>query len=137
MRRVPGLVSLTEWTVAAVVAAVVVWAGAQAVGPWLAVPSSAGTIEAVALPPGVPARAISVPTLILVDGTVVRIGDTQADLRARLGEAPEDPPPHASRGDFGDRLSRAYHRHGTHFFIVTERTEPGGAIRVSGIYLPR
>lgn len=137
MPRFLSLVSLVEWAAAMAVAGVLVWAGAQGVRPWLAARPGTASIDADVAPEGVPARAQSVPLLVLMDGTAIRVGDAQADVHGRLGESPDDAPPVTSRGPFGDRLARAYARQGTRFFVVTERTEPGGAPRVVGIYLPR
>lgn len=137
MPRFPSLASLVEWVAAMAVAGALVWVGAQVVRPWLV--SSAGTasIEAGAPPEGVPASAQGVPVLLLMDGTALRVGDTQADVHGRIGTAQADPPPAVSRGIFGDRLVHAFERQGTRFYVVTERTEPGGLPKVVGIYLPR
>ncbi len=118
-------------------AAVVLWLGFTLAGDWFTRTPSAVSVEANEVPEGVPSSAQRVPLLILLDGTTLRVGDAQVDMHARLGEAPGDQPPRVSRGPFGDRLTREYERQGTQFFVVCERTEPGGPVRVSRIYLPR
>lgn len=129
--------SFVEWIAAALVATAVLWVGFTWAGPWLTRAPATVSVEANQVPAGVPGNAQPVPLLVLVDGTAIRVGDTQVDIHARLGEAPDDPEPQASRGAFGDRLVRTYQRQGTRFFLVCERTEPGGPVRVSRIYLPR
>jgi len=135
--RLPHLGSLVEWVAAALVATAVVWVGVTWASPWRTRAPAIVSVDASLVPAGVPGNAQSVPLLVLIDGTAIRVGDTQVDIRARLGEAPDDPEPQASRGAFGDRLTRTYLRQGTRFFLVCERTEPGGPVRISRIYLPR
>lgn len=129
--------SLVEWLAAMAVAGALVWVGVEGVRPWLVARPGSGSIDVDTPPEGVPARAQGVPLLFLMDGTAIRVGDAQADVRGRLGESAEDSPPVTGRGPFGDRLVHAYERQGTRFFVVTERTEPGGLPKVTGIYLPR
>lgn len=129
--------SFVEWVAAAIVATAVVWVVFSWASPWLTRAPGSVSVDASLVPDGVPGNAQPVPLLVLIDGTAIRVGDTQVDIHARLGEAPDDPAPQASGGAFGDRLTRTYLRQGTRFFLVCERTEPGGPIRVSRIYLPR
>jgi hypothetical protein len=138
VRRLPNVGSLVEWLAAGVVAAATLSACFTWVGPWLTnTPGGAPSVEANQVPEGVPPRAQSVPMLVLLDGTTIRVGDLQSDLRARLGESPDDPAPEVSRGPFGDRIIRTYDRQGSQFFVVCERTEPAGPVKVARIYLPR
>jgi hypothetical protein len=74
------------------------------------------------LPVAVPARAISVPVLLLLDGKEVRVG-------AEVGRQQVD------RGALGDRLTRFYEYRGTRFVLVFEPFERNGTMRVAGIYL--
>lgn len=137
MRRLVDLGSLAEWAAAAAAAAAVLWGVSVWLGHQAPGAPGAAVADMAAAPPGVPPGAQSVPLLVLVDGTTIRVGDTQADIHAALGEQPHDPAPRVSRGAFGDRLTRVYERHGTRFVVVCERTEPGGPVRVARIYLPR
>ena len=41
-----------------------------------------------------------------------------------------------SRGEFGERHTRAYLVDGTRFYVVCERLQREGPIRVAGVYLP-
>jgi hypothetical protein len=89
-----------------------------------------------ALPVAVPARAVSVPSLLLADGRQIRVGDTLAHVdrtapwRAGPGRETID------RGALGERLTRAYEYQGTSFIVVFEPFERAGAPRVAAIYLP-
>jgi hypothetical protein len=129
--------SLVEWAAAAVVAMAVLWLGFTWIGPWLAQGPAPAAVEANEVPEGVPNGAQSVALLVLVDGTRIRVGETQSDIHARLGDLKDDPAPRVSKGPFGDRLTRSFERQGTEFFLVCERTEPGGPVKVARIYLPR
>jgi hypothetical protein len=130
--------SFVEWALAAAVAAAGIWFVAAPIqGLWgsrdeipmpLLAPAS--------LPPGLPASATSVPVMLLLDGREVRQGDLRSKVDALLPDSLALGPPHVSVGDFGDRHTRGYLVDGTRFFIVCERTEPGGPMRVSGVYLP-
>ena len=91
---------------------------------------------AAALPPAVPARAVSVPSLLLADGRQIRVGDTLAHVD-RLTEWRSAPGRQTvDRGALGERLTRAYEYQGTSFLVVFEPFERAGAPRVAAIYLP-
>jgi hypothetical protein len=91
---------------------------------------------ATALPVAVPARAVSVPSLLLQDGRQIRVGDTLAHVngiapwRAAPGRETVD------QGALGERLTRAYDYQGTSFVVVFEPFERAGVPRVAAIYLP-
>ena len=86
-------------------------------------------------PAGLPARAVSVPVLLLPGGREVRVGDTVAEIARRLGRQAEVGTQTAERARFGERLLRFYERDGTRFVLVFESIEAGGPLRVAGIYL--
>lgn len=88
-----------------------------------------------AVPSAVPARAISVPVLLLLDSKEVRVGDTVDDVSRKLGRAAEVGRQTVDRGALGDRLTRFYEHHGTRFVLVFEPFERQGPLRVAGIYL--
>ena len=88
------------------------------------------------LPPGVPGGVAGVPVMLLLDGRAIRIGDLQATVVALLPERIADGPPHVSAGEFGDRVTRAYRIDGSRVYLVYERSERGGPMRVSGIFVP-
>jgi hypothetical protein len=91
---------------------------------------------ATALPAAVPERAVSVPSLMLLDGRQIRVGDTLARVdeiatwRVAGGRQVID------RGALGERMTRFYDYQGTSFVIVFEPFERDGALRVAAIYLP-
>ena len=87
------------------------------------------------LPTAVPARAISVPVLLLLDGKEVRVGDSVEHVSKTLGRAAEVGRQLADRGAIGDRLTRFYDHNGTRFVLVFEPFERNGQLRVAGIYL--
>jgi len=89
-----------------------------------------------ALPAAVPQRAVSVPSLMLLDGRQIRVGDTLA----RVDEIASWPAAGGrqviDRGALGERMTRFYERQGTSFVLVFEPFERDGALRVAAIYLP-
>jgi hypothetical protein len=97
----------------------------------------AGSVAPVtALPAAVPARAVSVAKLMLVEGPPIRVGDSLARVDQIV------PWPAASgrqvidRGALGERRTRFYEHQGTSFVVVFEPFERDGALRVAAIYLP-
>ena len=88
------------------------------------------------LPPGVPAGAASVPVMLLLDGREVRQGELQSRLQQMLPQKLLAGPVLRSNGEFGDRQTLPYVVSGTKFYVVCERTDRGGPMRISGIYLP-
>jgi hypothetical protein len=84
---------------------------------------------------GVPARAVSVPVLLLAGKREVRVGDTVSAVAARLGRDAEVGSQIVERARFGDRLTRFYEHGGTRFVLVFEPFEAGGQPKVAAIYL--
>jgi len=76
-----------------------------------------------------------VALLVFLDGRELRVGDPTSTLNALVDESMAEGQPRISRGPFGDRQVRAYQRDGTRFYVVSERTEPGGRVSVAGIFL--
>jgi hypothetical protein len=87
------------------------------------------------MPAAVPARAISVPVLLLLDGKEVRVGDSVDAVARTLGRSAEVGRQLVDHGALGDRLTRFYEHGGTRFVLVFEPFERNGAMRVAGIYL--
>jgi hypothetical protein len=128
-----------EWAVAAVFLLSTLGVAALIVRELRTAPRAAQppvTAAPAALPVAVPARAVSVPSLLLADGRQIRVGDTLAQVnaitpwRAAAGRETVD------RGSLGERLTRAYEYQGTSFVVVFEPFERAGAPRVAAIYLP-
>ena len=87
-------------------------------------------------PPGVPAGATSVPVLLMLDGRELRHGELHSRLMQMLPEEFVEGPIVRSSGEFGERHTRAFVVNGMKFYVVCERTESGGPLRIAGIYLP-
>ena len=47
-----------------------------------------------------------------------------------------DGPPYVTRAQFGDRHTRAYNVSGSRFYVVCERTEANGPMKIAGIFVP-
>ena len=128
--------SFFEWVAAACGVAVLVWLISVPVQRILG-PRVEASIDAPAqLPPGVPGGATNVPVMLLLDGREIRHGDLHSRLVQLLPEKLVEGPIVRSSGDLGDRHTRAYIVNGMRFYVVCERSEPGGPMRVAGIYLP-
>jgi hypothetical protein len=132
--------SAIEWVLAAVVIAAAafigstVWQELRTVNA--AVPVIARAASSVApVPTGVPARAVSVPVLLLAGRKEVRVGDTVSAIATLLGRAAEIGTQAVERAPFGERLIRFYEHHGTRFVLVFEPFEKGGEPKVAAIYL--
>ena len=127
--------SFFEWLAAAVGAGAVVWVSSVPAQRLMGPHVEAAPVEASpAAPPGVPAGATSVPVMYLLDGRVIRQGELHTRLVQILPD--ENGPIARSEGPLGERVTRAYTVDGTRFFVVCERVEPGGPMRVTSIYLP-
>ena len=133
--------SVLEWAVAAAfLGATIAVAGlliAAMGAPRFPIPTnSVARPAATATPACIPEGAVSVPVLPFPDGRQLRVGDTAADVAARLGRAAELGRQEVDRGVLGDRLTRFYEYGGFRFIVVYEPFERGGEYRVAGIYLP-
>jgi hypothetical protein len=129
--------SLFEWLVAAAGVVLLVWLIAVPVQRALGPGVEASLVDvAPGNPPGVPAGASNVPVMLLGGGREIRHGDLFSRVSAFLPERLAEGPAHLSPGEFGDRMTRAYAVDGAKFYVVWERTEPSGPMRISGIYLP-
>ena len=132
--------SFVEWAVAVAIIAALLGAGPAAVRELRGVnpvtPLSAREPFAWPVPAAVPARAVSVPLLLLPDGAEVRTGDTLAAVVSRLVGLREVAPKTVDRVATGERLILFYEHAGRRFIMVVEPTEPADEARVSAIYLP-
>jgi hypothetical protein len=128
--------SALEWLAAAGGVLGIVWLISVPVQRVLG-PRVEASIEApAALPPGVPAGASNVPVMLLLDGREIRHGELQSRLAQLLPDKLVDGPVIRSNSGLGERHTRAFNLNGMKFYVVCERTEPGGPLRISGIYLP-
>jgi hypothetical protein len=129
--------SLFEWLAAAAGVAGVIWLVSVPVQRILGPRVEAALVETPAtLPPGVPGGATSVPVMLLLDGREIRNGELQTRLFQLLPRKLVDGPVLRSNGEFGERQTMTYVVSGTKFYVVCERTDRGGPMRISGIYLP-
>ena len=129
--------ALLEWLVAAVGVVLLVWLISVPVQRILGPGVEAALVDTTpSLPPGVPGGATNVPVMLLLDGREIRTDELHTRLNTLLPEKMADGPPHRSTGEYGERHARAYVVHGVRFYVVCERMEPGGPMRVSGIYVP-
>jgi hypothetical protein len=133
--------SVLEWLVAAafIVALVavgsIVWRELRTVTTTLPVIAHESQADAAVPPAGVPARAVSVPVLLLPGGNAVRVGESVAAIAARLGREAEVGTQTVDRARFGERLTRFYEHLGTRFVLVFEPFEEKGEPKVAAIYL--
>jgi hypothetical protein len=131
--------AIFEWVAAAVAVVLLLWAVSVPIQRTFG-PGVQAAIAEVDLtkdtPPGVPLGATLVPVMLLLDGRELRQGDLHARLEAVLPAKLLEGPPVVSAGQFGDRHTRTYRINSTQVFVVCERAEPNGQMKVAGIYLP-
>jgi hypothetical protein len=93
--------------------------------------------EALPDPPAtVPPRSVSVPVLLLADGSELRVGDPASTASMHLGAAAEVAPPAIDRTTFGERVTRFYAQNGQRFVVVLQPLSGDRDVRVAAIYLP-
>jgi len=132
--------SLLEWIAASAAIIAVIAVGSVLVRDLRTVSAVTPVIaheDAVADPPAaVPTRSVSVPVLLLSDGSQLHVGDTVAELTNRLGRDAEAAPRAIDRTSSGDRETRFYAQGGQRFAVVLQALAGDGQVRVSAIYLP-
>ena len=97
--------------------------------------SGAQASPASTAPAAIPSDAGSVQALALGEGLQIRVGDAADAALARLGSGVTLLSKVGDRGPLGAREVRSYQLAGTKFILVLEPFERGGAQRVAGIYL--
>ena len=133
------LESIIEWAVAAAFIVALLAAGSLVVGEFRAVsavePVIAGeTFPPAVVPAAVPPRAVSVPMLLLADGTQVRVGDSVSAVAERLGPNADAGVQSIERDANGGRLTRFYDMAGARFILVFEPADQSAEQRVTAIY---
>ncbi len=88
-----------------------------------------------ALPAVLPAGAMSVPVLLLLDGKEIRVGDSLDKVNALVGPGAQRSSQTVQSGPLGERFVHEYEHAGTRFLLVFEPFERGGPPRVATIYL--
>jgi hypothetical protein len=86
-------------------------------------------------PANVPPRAVSVPMLLLSNGTQLHIGERASTIAAKLPTAWQSGSDALERGANGPRVTRSYDDGRTQFTLVFESPEDGAEQRVAAIYL--
>jgi hypothetical protein len=129
--------SLFEWVAAAACVGALLWIISvpiqRMIGPRVEAAIAETTKDT---PPGVPSGATIVPVMLLMDGRELRQGDLHSKLETILPAAAAEGPAQISRAEFGERHTRSYMIDGARFYVVCERAQPNGAMKVAGIYLP-
>ena len=87
-------------------------------------------------PATVPPRSVSVPVVVLVDGSELRVGDTAAEVLAHVSANSEVAPATVDRTALGERVTRFYAQNGQRFVVVLQPPAGDGEVRVAAIYLP-
>lgn len=129
--------SLFEWLAAAAGVGALIWLLSVPVQRVIGPRVDAALVDVpTSLPPGVSAGATNVPGIMLLDGREIRTGDLQSRVTSLLPDSAAQGPTLVSTGEFGERRTRTYVVDGTKFFVVFERLERGGPMRVVGVYLP-
>ena len=128
--------SFVEWIAAAAGVAALVWLISVPVQRLIGPRVEASIDAPEALPPGVPGDAKNVPVILLQDGREIRHGELHSRLVQVLPDRLITSPILRSNGQFGERHTRGYDVNGMRFYVVCERPEPGGPMRIAGIYLP-
>lgn len=131
--------SLLEWILAAACIVAIMAAGSLAVREFRTVAAVTPVIAHEAAlpepPAAVPARAISVPVLLLPDGVELRVGDPASEVDSRLGRLAEVAVPSIDRAATGERVTRFYEQGGTRFVVVVEPFAGDAQVRVAAIYV--
>ena len=131
--------SILEWLLAAAfvagAAALVSMAFGEMRNVRAVVPVIAGEAPTYDIPPGIPARSVSVPMLLLGNGRAVRLGDRASEVAARLGEAQQAVSESLDRSEVRERVTRFYSYLGTQFVLVFEDIERNTDSKVAAIYL--
>jgi len=134
------LTSLVEWIIAAGCIVTVMAIGSVLMRDLPNVAAVAPVIAHEEAPPDppatVPPRSVSVPVILLADGSELHVGDVASDLRSRLGATAEVAPPTIDRTSLGERATRFFAQNGQRFAIVVQPLGSDGQMRVSAIYLP-
>ena len=130
--------SVFEWVAAAIAVLGLLWLASAPLQRFVGrgVEAAITDVGESASPPGVPNGAVNVPVILLRDGRELRQGDLHSRIATVLPEKYADGPPIVSAMEWGERHTRAYRVDGAHFYIVCERLERGGSMKIAGIYLP-
>lgn len=130
--------SLAEWALALGIMGGVIWLGLPLVRRMAPPASTAVTLvesPLPALPGGVPPGASPVPILMFEDGSSIRVGMPERELRARPLARWMAGPAHTEKGVIGERAVVPFQVAASRFWVVLDRTEPGREREVTAIYV--
>ena len=137
--------SLLEWAVAALCALALAAGGSFAVHhlgsePGPVVPVAAEEVLDVPLttghpPASVPAKAVSVPLVVLSTGSELRVGEMESVAVGKLKPAWRVGGDVLERAAAGNRITRTYDDNGHRFILVLEPPAGGAERRISALYL--
>ena len=131
--------SLVEWLAAALCVIALLWIISVPIQRVLGPSVQAAIADADVsnqTPPGVPAGATVVPVMLMLDGKEIRQGDLRSKVDEILPKRFVDGSAVISSSQYGERRTMPYLVNGVRFYVVCERLEPNGQMKVSGIYLP-
>jgi len=137
--------SLLEWALAAACALVIAALGLLLI-EGLRTPrgivrvnveaAEVGTAPAPDPPAAIPPRAVSVPLILLHDGTELRVGERESSISAKLKRAWQTGVDTLERTTAGNRITRAYDDGFRRFMLVFDPPQEAAELRLSAIYLP-
>ena len=130
--------SLAEWVLALGVLVGAVWVGGPVVQRLAPLGSTSVTLVESALPdlPGdVPDDAQSVPLLMLLDGSEVRLGMSEQAFSGRQFSRLSAGPMAIEKGVIDDRMVLPFRMGHSRFWVVLDRTEAGRERLVTAIYV--
>ena len=87
-------------------------------------------------PAAIPPRAVSVPVILLNDGTELRVGERESSISAKLTRAWQTGVDALERTTTGNRITRAYDDGFRRFLLVFDPPQEAAELRLSAIYLP-
>ena len=87
-------------------------------------------------PAAIPSRAVSVPMILLTDGTELRVGEREATIATKVKKAWKTGVDTLERTTAGNRITRAYDDGFRQFLLVFDPPEDSAELRLSAIYLP-
>ena len=130
--------SLLEWLVAAACILAVLGMGSVIVREFRTVSAVAPVIaheDTIPDPPAaIPPGSVAVPVVVLPDGAQLRVGDTVADLTARIGARRQSAPQSIERGASGERVTRFYDIEGRRFAVVLAPQAGDEQVRIIALF---
>ena len=132
--------AILEWTIAAALTVAAVTAGSALFREFSTVRAVVPVIAGEAhfyydAPADIPPRSVSVPVLLLANGSELRVGDRASAVAARIGTAVTVVSESIERSALRERLTRFYNDVDVRFAVVFEALGHGSEPQVAAIYL--